>query len=86
MKFTVNVDCTPEEARTFMGLPDVKPMQEALLADLEKQMRANIQSMSPESILNTWLPAGMQNAEQMQKLFWSQMRNMMSGMAGSKTE
>lgn len=28
MKFTVDVDCTPEEARTFLGLPDVKPIQD----------------------------------------------------------
>ena len=26
MKITVDVDCTPEEARAFLGLPDVKPM------------------------------------------------------------
>ena len=30
MKITVNVDCTPDEARHFFGLPDVKPMQDAL--------------------------------------------------------
>ncbi|MFY9972047.1 MAG: DUF6489 family protein, partial [Roseiarcus sp.] len=27
MKITVDVDCTPLEARQFMGLPDVEPMQ-----------------------------------------------------------
>ena len=32
MKITMNVDCTPEEARAFLGLPDVKPMQEQLIA------------------------------------------------------
>ena len=31
MKVTVNVECTPEEARTFLGLPDVQPMQEAVM-------------------------------------------------------
>ncbi|WP_420846806.1 DUF6489 family protein [Microvirga tunisiensis] len=28
MKITMDVECTPEEARAFLGLPDVKPMQE----------------------------------------------------------
>lgn len=28
MKFTVDVDCTPQEARTFLGLPDLKPIQD----------------------------------------------------------
>ena len=31
MKITVNVDCTPEEARSFLGLPDVQPLQAAVM-------------------------------------------------------
>ena len=38
MKVTVNIDCTPEEARAFMGLPDVQPMQKAMLAEMEKRI------------------------------------------------
>lgn len=34
MKITIDVDCTPDEARRFLGLPDVAPMQEALMAQL----------------------------------------------------
>jgi hypothetical protein len=79
MKVTVNVECTPEEARAFMGLPDVKPMQDALMADLEQRLRANMQAMSPETMLNTWLPASLQGAEQLQKMFWGQMQQMLSG-------
>ncbi len=79
MKVTVNIDCTPEEARTFMGLPDVQPMQEALMKDLEERLRTNIQSMSPENMMNTWLPAGMQGADGLQKMFWNQMQQTMSG-------
>lgn len=79
MKVTVNVECTPEEARAFMGLPDVRPMQEALMADLEARLRANIQGMSPEAMLNTWLPASLQGAEQLQKMFWGQVQQMLSG-------
>lgn len=73
MKVTIDIDCTPEEARTFMGLPDVKPMQEAMMQEVEDRMRANLQAMDPETMFKTWLPAGMQSFEQMQKMFWSQM-------------
>ncbi|WP_246690506.1 DUF6489 family protein [Microvirga aerophila] len=31
----MDVGCTPEEARTFLGLPDVKPMQEHLMRELQ---------------------------------------------------
>lgn len=83
MKVTVNVECTPEEARTFMGLPDVQPMQQALLKDLENRLRANITAMSPENMVNTWFPASMQGAEQLQKMFWGQVQQMLSGVTNT---
>ena len=42
MKVTIEIDCTPLEARQFFGLPDVQPMQAALLAQMEKQLMAEI--------------------------------------------
>jgi hypothetical protein len=56
MKFTVDVECTPEEARTFLGLPDMKPIHDHYLqavmdamsgqTNLE-QMGKMFQSLSP---------------------------------------
>lgn len=83
MKVNVEVDCTPEEARTFMGLPDVQPMQQALLKELEARLRANIQAMDPETMVKTWLPASIQGAEQMQKMFWSQVQQTLAGVANA---
>jgi hypothetical protein len=83
MKVNVEVDCTPEEARVFLGLPDVQPMQEALMKELEARMRANIQAMDPEVMAKTWLPAGIQGIEQLQKMFWSQVQQTLAGVAGA---
>jgi hypothetical protein len=69
MKVTIDIDCTPEEARAFLGLPDVKPMQEALLADLEAALRKNLQAMDPKTMLETWLPTALKGLEQWQELF-----------------
>jgi hypothetical protein len=82
MKVNLEIDCSPEEARTFLGLPDVQPLQEALMKEMETRIRANLQAMDPETILKTWLPAGMQGVEQMQKMFWSQMQQTLSGIGG----
>ena len=79
MKVTVNVECTPEEARAFMGLPDVQPMQEALMKQLQDQLSSNISNMKPEAMISTWLPASMQGAEQLQKMFWGQVQQTMAG-------
>lgn len=73
MKFKVDVECTPEEARAFIGLPNVAPLQEAMMKELENQMRENIRNLDPETMMKTWLPATIQGWSDMQKLFWSQM-------------
>jgi Family of unknown function (DUF6489) len=73
MKITMNVDCTPEEARAFLGLPDVKPMQEEMLKEVQKRMSASLKAMDPEAVLKTWLPATLQGYQQLQELFLSQL-------------
>ena len=73
MKITMNVDCTPEEARAFLGLPDVKPMQEQLMREVQERMAANIRAMEPEAMLRTWLPATLKGFEKLQDMFISQM-------------
>jgi hypothetical protein len=72
MKVTVNVDCTPEEARAFLGLPDVQPLQEAVMAQMQERMLNSLKSMDPEVLLRTWGPMGLNNLEQIQKFFFSQ--------------
>ena len=37
MKINVEVDCTPAEARAFLGLPDVAPLNEALVAEMQQR-------------------------------------------------
>ncbi len=73
MKITINIDCTPEEARAFLGLPEVAPMQAAVMEELGKRMSAGVEAMDPEILMKTWMPLGVQGLEQAQKMFWSQM-------------
>lgn len=73
MKVTFDIDCTPEEARAFLGLPNVAPLQEAAMKELEKQMLENIRNLDPETFVKTWLPVTIQGWNDMQKMFWAQM-------------
>ena len=73
MKITLDVDCTAEEARAFFGLPDVKPLQEALLKDVQDRLAATVKAMDPEAMLKTWLPATLEGFEQLQEMFLAQM-------------
>ena len=67
MKITVDVDCTPLEARQFMGLPDVEPMQKAAMAEIEKRMMAELERFSPETLFKAWLPIAGMNADWLQE-------------------
>ena len=78
MKITIDIDCTPEEARAFLGLPDVKPMQDRLMDDLGDRMAASLKAMEPAEMLKTWLPANLKGLEQMFDAF--------SRMGGGKRE
>jgi hypothetical protein len=73
MKVTMNVDCTPEEARTFFGLPDVQPMQEHLLKEMQERLSTNLKAMDPDTMIRAWLPATMEGFEQLQDIFTSQL-------------
>lgn len=73
MKVTFDIECTPEEARQFLGLPDVRPMQEAMMQEIENRMRDNLKTLDPETFIQTWMPLTIQNWGEMQKMFWAQM-------------
>ncbi len=73
MKVNVEVNCTPEEARAFFGLPDVAPMQERLMKEVEERAVAAMRAMEPEALIQNWLPASMQGFENIRKMFWNAM-------------
>lgn len=82
MKVTVNIDCTPLEARQFFGLPDVQPLQQAVMAEMESKMMKEMENFSTEKIMSTWLSFAPQNAEWMRSMF-DQFTSMATG--GQKT-
>jgi hypothetical protein len=57
-------------------LPDVKPLQEALLPEVEERLRTTLKAMDPEAMLKTWLPATLKGFEQLQEMFLSQISSL----------
>ncbi len=78
MKFNIQIDMTPEEARRFMGLPDVAPLQGRMLAEMERRMKAAVDTSDPEAMLKAWMPLGgqigAQGFEQFQRFMWDAAR------------
>ncbi|MGD2134477.1 MAG: DUF6489 family protein [Maricaulaceae bacterium] len=64
MKVTMNVECTPEEARAFLGLPDVTMLNEMMVAKVAAQAESNMDAMNPTELMNTWMKFGGMMREQ----------------------
>ena len=58
MKVKIDIDCTPEEARTFFGLPDLGPLQQEMLKAMQERMKSAMGAMDPEVIMKAWMPGG----------------------------
>ena len=74
MKVTVDVDCTPEEARRFLGLPDLTAVHAAFV---EKMQMAVSEGPSPEAyadLMKAWGPMSEAGLG-----MWRQMLEQMSG-------
>lgn len=69
MKVTIDIDCTPEEARAFMGLPDVQPLQKTMMDEMERRMMAELERFSPETVMRTWFQAMPQGADAVRDIF-----------------
>ncbi len=68
MKVTLHVECTPQEARAFLGLPDVSALNDHMVAEMKKRMDANIAMAAPEELMKNWMAFGGQASEQFMKL------------------
>ena len=84
MKFNVEVECTPDEARRFLGLPEVAAMQERLIEDMEVQLKETIRTMDGKAMLDQWLPVGIKGIEQFQSL-WTQLAAAAAGVQRNRS-
>lgn len=80
MKVNIEIDCTPLEARQFIGLPDLGPMQAAVMDKLQQQMMSNIDKLAPEALLQSWFNFDPKIAERFQDMFIA-----MAGLGGTRS-
>ncbi|WP_394762750.1 DUF6489 family protein [Phenylobacterium sp.] len=68
MKMTIEVDCSPEEARRFLGLPDVSALNDHLVGEMKKRIDANMSMISPDEMVKNWMSFGAGAQEHFRKL------------------
>jgi hypothetical protein len=75
MKVHIEVDMTPEEARAMMGLPDVAPLQQRMMEEMQSRLKSAFDTGDPEAMMQAWMPLGGAKAlEQFQKFLWDSAR------------
>lgn len=79
MKITINVDCTPEEARAFMGLPDVTPINDAMVNEMKARMEKGFSPEELDSMVRTFTQSATTGVSEMQKQFWALMQQASGG-------
>lgn len=75
MKVTVEVDCTPVEARAFMGLPDVTPLNEQIVAEMQARLTNNMSMLAPDELMKNWMAFGVGAQEQFRNLMATAVSN-----------
>jgi hypothetical protein len=58
LKINVEVECTPEEARRAMGLPDLTPVHEKYVATMLEMMDGQVRPEAIEAMMRSWAPMG----------------------------
>ena len=82
MKVTVEVDCTPEEARAFLGLPDITPLNERLVDEMVNRVETNMNMLQPEELMKSWMSWGGQAQEQFRRMMTAATGAAAGGAAG----
>lgn len=76
MEVKITIDCTPEEARRFFGLPDVSALNDAMIEKMKTQMEETMDAQAASELMKSWLSgtSSMQNNfTNLQNMFFSVM-------------
>jgi hypothetical protein len=71
MKVKIEIDCEPAEARAFLGLPNVEPLNDHMVAEMKRRMDENIAAMQPDELMKTWTSFGLQAQDHFRRLMES---------------
>lgn len=80
MKLTINVDCTPQEARQFLGLPDVEALNAMIVEETAIRAKAEMNTLAdPEKFMARMSAVSGKNMESLQAM-------MLAAMSGKTSE
>ncbi|WP_417580186.1 DUF6489 family protein [Nitrincola sp.] len=73
MKFSIDVEMTPQELRESLGLPDVSSLHEEMIGTIRERMQQGVEGYDPVTLFKPFMTSGMGTVEGFQKLMFSLM-------------
>ena len=67
MKVTIEIDCTPQEARAFLGQPDVEAFNDWLMQQMKGRFEQNMELLKPDEMMKGWMAVGGQAQDVMRR-------------------
>jgi len=84
MKVTVDVDCTPAEARAFLGLPDVTPITDKYVETILNGFDGAKSLDQMETLFKSFSPMGDAGVRLFKQMMDIGLAGAMSGKSGDK--
>jgi hypothetical protein len=69
MNIKLDIEVTPQELRTFFGLPDVEPLQREMMDAIRRNMASGAEGFDPIALMKPWLPPHLQSMESLYGLW-----------------
>ncbi|MGB7405204.1 MAG: DUF6489 family protein [Pacificimonas sp.] len=79
MNVKLNIDCTPQEARAFFGLPDLSPVHDAYVARMSRYAEEGLSQEDMQRAMSQWMGGMSALSDQGMAGF----RTMMAAMGGA---
>ncbi|MCB2097099.1 MAG: DUF6489 family protein [Parvularculaceae bacterium] len=74
MRLTINIDCTPEEARAFFGMPNVQPLNEMIVSEMTRRAKDQMDTLAdPERLVAQWMEMSGKGMDALQGMFGAAM-------------
>lgn len=86
MKVHIEIDCTPEEARTFMGLPDVSKANSIYVDTMAKAMKGVSNPDQLQEYAKQLAPMGQVGLKMFQSFIEGGMKAGQAGSSNKKSE
>ncbi|QEW06997.1 DUF6489 family protein [Nitrincola iocasae] len=73
MKFSIDVEMTPQELRESLGLPDVSSLHDEMIDTIRERMQQGVEGYDPMTLFKPFMTSGMGTVDGFQKLMFSLM-------------